>query len=151
MKKRLILNTLILILLVGCTLNSKERHHNKYDIEINYNYFKEIKPYVYDYMDKRYRRDGNIHLIFETDFNKDSVTISVNNEPKYQDVITTDASTGTAKSYKIENIEKVYNIGIRINNGKQALIEVDTMNLFTVEYRDSLLKIDILDHVPVYY
>jgi len=142
---------LILTLILGCTSGLTYRHENKYDIEINYNYYKEIDPYHYNYMDKKYQRDGNIYLFVESQFKNDTIIINVNNKLKYSDIITTESSTGIAKDYKIENIKNVNNIGISINNGKQAIIEIDTMNLFTIEFRDSTLRINILDHVPVYY
>jgi hypothetical protein len=151
MKKRIYISLLIITILIGCNFNSKERYQNRYDIEINYNYFKNINPHSRKYMDDRYLRNGNIYLIFETSFNNDTVDVTVNNKLKYQDIIATEESTGVAKSYEIENIDTVFNIGIRINNGKQAFIEIDTMNMFTIEYGDNRLRIDVLNHAPVYY
>ncbi|MCY1635932.1 hypothetical protein [Marinifilum sp. D737] len=150
MKSRIFVSILITLMLVGCNLNSKERYQNQYDIDINYNHYKKVKRYARKYMDERYQRNGNVYLFFETSFENDTVRVTVNNKLKYQDVIATEASTGIANSYEIENINEVFNIGIRVNNGKEALIEIDTMNLFTIEFRDSILRVDVLNHVPVY-
>jgi hypothetical protein len=47
-------------------------------------------------------------------------------------------------------IEDIRTVGIRVNNGKQAVIEIDTMNFLLIEYRDTVLNIYVPRHVPFY-
>jgi hypothetical protein len=95
-------------------------------------------------------RDGNLYLVFENNFHQDTVDIEINGKQKVTEIISTDPSTGAARSIKFENIETINNVGIRINNGKEALLEIDTMNFFLIEFSDKLLKISVPKSVPFY-
>jgi hypothetical protein len=142
---------LTLTILSGCQNKTKNQdYHNNYDIQISYNYHKYTETYGRDYMDKKYLRDGKLYLIFESNFSNDTVEIMVNNKPRFKDVISTDQSTGTAKDYIFDDIHSIETLGLRVNNGKQALLEIDTMNFFLVEFRDTILKIRVPKNVPIY-
>ena len=145
------ISILTLMILIGCQHKTDDKsYNNNYDIQILYNYYRYSKTFGRDYMDEKYLRDGKLYLIFETDFNNDTVEVLVNNKPKFKDIITTDPSTGTAKDYKFDNFHSIRTLGLRVNSGKLAMIEIDTMNFFLVEFRDTILKIRVPKNVPVY-
>lgn len=136
---------------LGCKNDTaKKRYNIKYDVLVSYNYHKVDSTFSVNYLDEKYLRNGNLYLIFETDFSEDTINITVNGDTKINEIITTEPSTGVAKTIELENMETIQSIGIRINNGKQALIEVDTMNFFLIEFRDGLLKIRVPKGVPTY-
>lgn len=141
----------ILIILVGCQNNVESvKHENKYDIQISYNYYKTDKTFNKDYLDKKYLRDGNLYLIFESSFNQDTIEVKINGEKKISEIISTEHSTGVAKSIELNDIETIENVGIILNNGKEAFIEIDTMNFFLISFSDSILKIRVPKSVPFY-
>lgn len=127
-----------------------KKHSSNYDILISYNFYKIDSANRRDYLDNKYLRDGNLYLVFESNFHQDTIDIEVNGKQKLTEIISTDPSTGVARQIKFENINKIKNIGIRINNGKEALLEIDTMNFFMIEFSDKLLKINVPKSVPFY-
>ena len=142
---------LTFLILIGCKNKIDNRSFNdNYDIQISYNYYKYAKTYGRDYMDEKYLRDGKLYLIFESDFSNDTIEVFINNKLKYKDVIQTEHSTGTAKDYIFDDMNSIKTLGLRVNNGKKALIEIDTMNFFLVEFRDTILKIRVPKNVPTY-
>ncbi|MFA5330521.1 MAG: hypothetical protein WC384_22200 [Prolixibacteraceae bacterium] len=142
----------ILILFLSSCRNETvtKKHSSNYDILILYNFYKTDSTNRRDYLDKKYLRDGNLYLVFENNFHQDTVDIEINGKQKVTEIISTDPSTGAARSIKFENIETINNVGIRINNGKEALLEIDTMNFFLIEFSDKLLKISVPKSVPFY-
>ena len=142
---------LTLIIIVGCKDKVDHRSTNHiYDIEILYNYYKYDKTFGRSYMNEKYLRDGKLYLIFESHFNNDTVEVLVNNESKFKDIITTDPALGTAKDYIFEDIQSINTLGLRVNSGKQAFIEIDTMNFLLIEFWDTILKVRVPKEVPVY-
>lgn len=142
---------IVFVILSSCRNGTDiKKHSSNYDILISYNFYKIDSTYSRDHLDKRYLRDGNLYLIFENGFNQDTLDIDVDGKQKVKEIISTDPSTGAAKQIKFENIERIKNIGIRINNGKEALLEVDTMNFFLIEFSEKLLKISVPKSVPFY-
>ena len=148
---KVLLIILFVFAVIGCKTNSaKPKHDSKYDIQVLYNYYKSDSTFNREYLDKRYLRDGNLYLIFESYFNKDTLNISVNSAEKISEILTTEPSTGVAKDFKFESIETINSVGIRINNGKEAVLEIDTMNFFLITFSDTLLKIRVPKSVPFY-
>ena len=146
-----IINVFIITLVVSCqTTTTNKQHNSKYDILISYNYCKNDKTYNREYLDNEYLRDGNLYLIFETNFDNDTLIYKLNREKEKTEIISTEPSTGVAKEIKIENIESINTVGIRINNGKEAVLEIDTMNFFLITFSDTLLKVRVPKSVPTY-
>ena len=150
MKKVLVI--LFLGILFSSCQNQKqeEKFENKYDIVISYNHYKTDSSYSRPYMNHKYLRDGNLYIVFESDFEQDTVTIEVNGKVEISEVISTEWSTEVAKFVEFKKINTIDNIGIRINNGNMAFIEIDTMNIFRIIYRDSILQVKIPNNVPIY-
>lgn len=132
MKK--VLAILFLSMLLSSCQNQKqeEKFENKYDIVISYNHYKIDSSFARAYMNHKYLRDGNLYIIFESDFEQDTVTIEVNGKVEISEVISTEWSTEVAKFVEFKKINTIDNIGIRINNGNMAFIEIDTMNIFRI-------------------
>ena len=148
---RIFLKILFVFVVISCQTNSsKQNYESKYDIQVIYNFYKTDSTYNREYLNKNYLRDGNLYLIFESHFNKDTLNISVNGTNRFSEIITTEPSTGVAKEFRFENIETINTVGIRINNGKEAVIEIDTMNFFLITFSDTLLKIRVPKNVPIY-
>jgi len=143
---------ILIFLFFGCNNHVKnKKYENKYDILILYNYCKkEDKSIGRDYLNRKYLRDGNLYLIFESKFKNDTVEIKINNKRKLKEVISTEPSAGLAKEFKFEEISKINTVGIRINNGKEAKLEIDTMNFFLIKFQDSILNIRVPKNVPTY-
>ncbi len=143
---------ILIFLLYGCSNHIKnKKHEKKYDVLILYNnYKKEDKTIGQNYLNRKYLRDGNLYLIFESGFKNDTVEIEINNRKKLSEIISTEPSTGLAKEFILEKISKINTVGIRINNGKEAKLEIDTMNFFLIKFKDSILKIRVPKNVPTY-
>ncbi|KJF43835.1 hypothetical protein [Draconibacterium sediminis] len=142
---------LIVLFLAGCQSKVESvKHENKYDIQILYNHYKKDKTFNRKYLDKEYLRDGNLYLIFESYFNQDTVEVKINGKKEISEIINTESSTGVAKSIKLNDMETINNVGIIVNNGKEAFIEIDTMNFFLITFSDSILKIRVPKSVPFY-
>lgn len=142
----------ILFLVLSSCRNEVDlkKHSSNYDILISYNFYKNDSTILRNYQDKKYIRDGNLYLFFESNFHRDTLYIEVNGKQKIAEIISTDLSTGAARSIKFENIKTIKNVGVRINNGKKAFLEIDTMNIFLIEFSDKLLKISVPKSVPFY-
>ena len=148
---RIFFKILFVFVVTSCqTISSKQNYESKYDIQILYNYYKSDSTFNREYLDKKYLRDGNLYLIFESNFNKDTLNISVNGTKGFSEIVTTEPSTGVAKEFRFENIETINTVSIRINNGKEAVIEIDSMNFFLITFSDTLLKIRVPKNVPIY-
>ncbi|HLN73814.1 MAG: hypothetical protein ACM3O8_14955 [Methylococcaceae bacterium] len=142
---------LLFIVLSSCRNGiDTKKYSGNYDILISYNFYKTDSTNRRDYLDNKYLRDGNLYLVFESNFHQDTIFVKVNGKQKVAEIISTDPSTGVARQIKFENINNIKNVGIRINNGKEALLEIDTMNFFLIEFSDKLLKINVPKSVPFY-
>lgn len=143
--------SLSILILISCDYSKKTiDENNKYDIRISYNHYKIDKRNSKNYLNKKYLRDGNLYLIFEENFNKDTINIEINNNFLENRIITTESSTGVATEFKFENIELIETIGIRINNGKKIFLEIDTMNFFLFEYKKNIVAVTVPKSVPFY-
>jgi hypothetical protein len=148
---RILLKIFFVFVVTSCQTNSsKQNYESKYDIQVLYNYYKTDSTYNREYLDKKYLRDGNLYVIFESDFKKDTLNISINGTKGFSEIVTTEPSTGVAKEFRFENIETINTVSIRINNGKEAVLEIDTMNFFLITFSDTLLKIRVPKNVPFY-
>ncbi|MFO7862506.1 MAG: hypothetical protein R6U85_00760 [Salinivirgaceae bacterium] len=145
------------LLFFGCKSESNsnksdniDQKPDKYEIEILYNYHLTDSSNFREYLDDKYLRNGNIFLFFEASFHDDLIDIKIDDKNFFSDCISTDSSTGLAEMIEINDIDNVDRIDISVNNGKSALIKVDTMNVFLVNYKDSKLTIKVPKHVPFY-
>ncbi len=144
---------LILFILTALSCSNQSNSHfynSQYDILISYNFYKVDSTFSRDYLDKKFLRDGNLYLIFEHGFSQDSIKIRINGKEKISELITTEPSTSVAKEYKFESIESIKSVGIRLNNGKEAVVEIDTMNFYLINFNNSILKIRVPKSVPFY-
>jgi hypothetical protein len=150
--KHIISIIIFMSFLLGCKNDTAKKLYNStYDILVSYNYYMVDSTTRKEYLEEKFLRNGNLYLIFESDFSEDTINITVDGKIKIKEVITTEPSTGIAKTITLENMETIQSIGIRINNGKQALLEVDTMNFYLIEFTEGLLKIRVPKSVPSYY
>ena len=123
---------------------------NEYEIEINKELWKTEPIHPLKYIDKKYLKDGNLYVHFQSAFKNDSVRVKVNENfyGKYE--LITEWSTGVADVIKIPGFEKIKTVGMTFNNGKEAIIEIDKLNQIIVRYRNEKLLIGFRKHVPYY-
>ena len=125
------------LLITGCS-NQK----NRSDYKIKIQYFKEDKSIVPDL------RNGVVALDFIGYFEKDSLTILVNNKDFLKTTISTDAVAGKAFLAEIDSLRRVNEIGVRINSGKDVIIKCDENNqLFTVSLIHDTLFVKSVTHI----
>lgn len=137
----------------GCSY-AQEQQKMSYDIRINYS----EKRRVYtrsSFKDKEVSKklEDDVHLFFETGFLKDRITLIINNEVVINRNISTDESLGLAEYINVGKKKEIKNLGIRVNDGSLAYIEIKpTDNVIGVYLVDrNLLVIEFIDGFPSYY
>lgn len=88
-----------------------------YDIQINYLISRDAgakKP-----------QDDTLSILFDGNFNKDTVSININRKHFKDVILTTNEKTGTAGHLRTINYKDITDIGLRINKGKLIFIEPD--------------------------
>lgn len=141
---------LIIGLLIYCISNCYSQNSNKYKIEIEKDISKTDSIIADDELDNELLNDGNLYFHFQTDFKNDTAKISVNG--KLYDIyeLTTDDCLGLARVIKIPNFKTIKKISIIINEGEEAIFEIEKTNQIIVRLSEETLFIEFYKHLPYY-
>lgn len=151
--KKVVMNRkmyLLSVLMLISFSNSFSQSSNIYEVEINKELWKTEPIIAREYLDDKYLNDGNLHIHFQSAFEKDTVDIKINGFFYRKYVLTTDWSTELADVIVIPKFETIKSVNISINGGKQAVFEIEKMNQITVRLRDNKLLIGFSKHVHYY-
>ncbi|UZR99493.1 hypothetical protein [Chondrinema litorale] len=119
----------------------------KYDVEINYSdYSNRSKS---EHINSLFAKDS-LYLFVEVGFKNDLLSVYINGDQVIKDTISTEDQSGYAAHYTLGKLPNVKQLGVRINNGKLALMEISNMNLINLNFRDEKLILSVLDNVPFY-
>ncbi|QOI97313.1 MAG: hypothetical protein HRU69_07340 [Flammeovirgaceae bacterium] len=133
---------------------AQEQQKISYDIRINYSEKRRVETRS-SFKDKEVSKklEDDIHLFFETGFLKDKITLIINNEVIINKTISTDEALGLAEYINVGKKKEVKNLGIRLNNGSLAYIEIKpTDNVIGVYLVDrKLLVVEFIEGYPSYY
>lgn len=141
---------LIFGLTILCFNISYSQNSYKYDIEINKELWKTDPIIPNENFDKQFLNDGNLHIHFQSTFDNDSAEIKVNGQFYGKYILTTESSTELADVKVIPDFETINTISISINNGKEAIIEIEKINQIIVRLSKERLAIGFSKHVPYY-
>jgi len=142
---------LLLIGLAGiCLSNSYSQSSNSYSIEINKNLWKTEPINASEYFDNKYLNDSNLHIHFQSTFENDSAEIKINSEFYGKYALTTEWSTELADVIVIPSFGTIESVSISINEGKEAVFEIEKMNQIIVRLKEEKLIIGFRKHVPYY-
>jgi hypothetical protein len=141
---------LIPALILFCLTNLFSQNSNNYEIEINKELWKTEPINADEYFDNKYLNDGNLHIHFQSAFEKDTAVIKINGKFYGKFALTTEWSTELADVIVIPKFETIKSVSISINGGKQAVFEIEKMNQIIVRLRENKLMIGFRKHVPYY-
>ena len=141
---------LIPALMLFCLTNLFSQNSNNYEVEINKELWKTQPINADEYFDNKYLNDGNLHIHFQSAFEKDTAEIKINGKFYGKFALTTEWSTELADVIVIPKFETIKSVSISINGGKQAVFEIEKMNQITVRLRENKLLIGFRKHVPYY-
>jgi hypothetical protein len=141
---------LIPLLIIFCLTNLFSQNSNNYEIEINKKLWKTEPINADEYVDSMYLNDGNLHIHFQSAFEKDTAEIKVNGEFYGKYALTTEWSLELADVIVIPKFETIKSVSISINDGKPAVFEIEKMNQIIVRLRENKLLIGFRKHVPYY-
>jgi hypothetical protein len=129
--------TCLSLLTASCTSQA-----NRSSYKINVKYIADENSFVPDL------RNGIVVLDFIGSFEKDSLTILVNNRDFLRTIISTDAMTGKAFLAEIDSLKRVNEICVKINSGKNVIINCDKRNqLFTLSLVNDTLFVKSVTHI----
>lgn len=135
----------------SCRVDKRAKLKSIYDVDILYTYPNRDEHIPNRLFNKRYLNDGKLYLHFESRFRSDTVVIKSNGKTHSIRVLNTDSSTGVAACEVFDRIADINTISISINNGKEAIFDIDSINHVSINYRrDSVLTIRFLRNVPFY-
>lgn len=114
-----------------------------YDVQINYLGTKDAsteKP-----------QDDTLSILFDGNFDKDTVSIYINRKHFKDVILTTNEKTGSAGHLRTIDFREITNLGIRINSGKLIFVEPDS-DYFNIRltYIDSLAVIRFYRLFPAF-
>jgi len=142
------------LLLIGLTIiclgNSYSQNSNSYSVEINKELWKTEPINASEYFDDKYLNDGNLHIHFQSTFENDSAEIIINGKYYGEYALTTELSTELADVIVVPKFETIKSVSISINQGKEAVFEIEKMNQIIVRLRNEKLLIGFRKHVPYY-
>jgi hypothetical protein len=142
------------ILLLGlmgiCLSNLFSQNSSKYEIEINKDLYKTEPIIANKYLDEKHLNDGNLYIHFQSEFENDYTVIRINEILFGEYPLTTEWSTELADIIVIPNSHTIMTVGISINDGKEAVFEVEKINQVVVRLRNNKLLIGFRRHVPYY-
>ncbi len=121
-----------------------------YKIEIDKELWKTEPMYPLKYIDKKYLNDGNLYIHFQSAFKHDSVQIKINDQLYGIYELTTERSTEVADVIQIPGFDNIKTVSISLNNGKEAVIEINNLNQLIVRHHKKILFIGFRKHVPYY-
>lgn len=118
-----------------------------YDITINYK--KPSNRNKSDSFNNLASKDS-LYVFFEVGFENDVASIYINGCQVIVDTLSTEDQSGYAEYYSFGRIQDIKNLGIRINQGRIAFMEIKYKNLVNVNLQDGRLILSVLDNVPLY-
>jgi hypothetical protein len=129
-----IIYVLIFLFVLSCGNNEITSIKNTYDVQISYSSI--------PVLNNEELPNDTLLILFDGNFNKDTVSVIINNRHFKDVILTTDKVTGLAGHMNTIDYDKVENIGFRINNGKLILIEPEERQYnIRLTYSDSLATI----------
>jgi hypothetical protein len=127
--------------LVFSVLNCDRKADNNYHVKIQY-----LNSINKNSIDRRY---GIVTLSFPSYYDKDTLLLEVNKKRFLEEVISTSEITGSALIVAIDSVNKVYEIGIKINNRNKVLFKCNLENqLFIIKLRKDSLVINGVTSFP---
>ncbi|MEN7550549.1 hypothetical protein AAG747_21695 [Rapidithrix thailandica] len=143
---------LICQILVSCNFNKNKEEHSfsgeLYNVCINYHDESDRLPFKESVNQPS---KDSLHLFIEKGFDNDLIAIYINGKKVHEEVLTTIDQSGFAKYFNLGSLNKINDVGIRVNKGKLAFMEIDKSNfLLNLNYPEKLLILSVLEHVPFY-
>ena len=122
-------------------LNCDRKDDNNYHVKIQY-----LNSIDENSIDRRY---GIVALSFPSFYDEDTILLEVNKKRFLEEVISTSEITGSALIVAIDSVNKVNEIGIKINNREIVLFKCNLENqLFIIELRKDSLFINGVTSFP---
>ncbi|MBN1971952.1 MAG: hypothetical protein JW870_21550 [Candidatus Delongbacteria bacterium] len=138
---KILLCLLIICMLVSCRANNNNDSNERYDVVIKY-----LETPL---KDKRPLKNDSLIVVFDGNFNKDTVDVYINGRYFKQMILTTDEIDGTAGSLIAIKYNKIKNIGFRINGGKLIFIEPEKEHYnFRLNYSEDTVTIQFYRLLP---
>lgn len=132
---------IIAFFLVFSVLNCDRKDDNDYHVKIQY-----LNSIDKNSIDRRY---GIVTLSFPSYYDNDTLLLEVNKKRFLEKVISTSEKTGSALIVAIDSVNKVNEIGIKINNRKKVLFKCNLENqLFIIKFRKDSLFINGVTSFP---
>ncbi len=132
---------LILVVSLSCRNKCNNLHTSSYDIQIDY--------LGSPSSDLREMKNDSLYILFDGNYNEDTVRIMINNNLFKELILTTDDVVGIAEVIKTIKYEDVKNVGLRINNGKLIFVEPENRHYnIRLNYLDSLATIKFYRRFP---
>lgn len=141
---------LIPALILFCFIELFSQNSNNYAVEINKRLWETEPINANEYFDSKYLNDGNLHIHFQSAFEKDTAEININGEFYRKYALTTEWSTELADVIVIPKFETIKSVSVSINGGKQAVLEIEKLNQIIVRLRKNKLMIGFRKHVSYY-
>ena len=133
----------VIVLLTACSNPQKGYAQLSYDIQIDY-----LSTPIND--DRKIPNDS-IYVVFDGNFNKDTIDIAVNGSHLNTMLLTTDERDGLAGVVKTIPYQNVKTIGIRINHGKLIFIETEKKHYnIVLTYIENRAEIRFYRKLPGY-
>jgi hypothetical protein len=122
-------------------LNCDRQEDNNYHVKIQY-----LISIDKNSIDRRY---GIVTLSFPSYYDKDTLLLEVNKKKFLKEVINTSEITGSALIVAIDSVNKVNEIGIKINNMKKVFFKCNWENqLFIIKLKKDSLFINGVTSFP---
>ncbi len=148
MNKLLLLFVLTSILFT-CSTGEKEGSGflRKYNIKIcYYDCYNRLSKSSFE---NSFSKDS-LYVFIEEGFKGDTVTVYFNQRKYFEKVLSSNPIVGLSDVAK-HSLTGINSIGVRMNNGNLALIEINQgTNFLNVNFKDSTLTVSVLDNVPFY-
>ena len=120
------------------------------DVEIDREFWKKEKINSNKKLDKEYLNNGNLYLNFQSNFDKDSVTIKQNGNFFGSYKLTTDWSTELAEIIVVPDFSKTDNISLKFKNNDEITFEPNDFNQIIIRNKNKKLLIGFSKHVYYY-
>lgn len=131
-------------------LYSYSQNNNDYEIKVNKELWKTNPINPSKYFDDKYLNDGNLYIHFQYKFFDDTATLKVNGEIYGIYNLKMEWTLSVAEIVKIQDFDKIKSIGISINGGKEAFMEIEKWNQVNVQLYKDTLFVGMRKHVYYY-
>ncbi len=133
---------------IGCTLNSDSNTGSGYMTKVDYE-----NNSIGRKRTSKYISNKGLYLFFEQGFLKDTIDISINNEPYSSRLyMTTEEYLSLATMVEFQNIDQIETVEIRKNKGRvlQIILDDKRMNIWGINYWSDTLRAYWYKYPPVY-